>query len=315
VFSLAERRPSGRFDSSVAADPHDFDPRETHGTSHRPRWKLHASSTGLGWRNLFVSSQTEMPEEADYGSVRHHLLVVHRNGPASVSLKIAGRSALKQIAPGGSTLCPGGEGFRVRVHDTVESAHIYLRHGMIERVIDERGIGATPRQMQPFFGIQEPLLEHLALACVAALTKPPKSTSLYVDYLAWAMAAHLVEADWGGLGASPTAHLGLTDRQMRRVEEYMLEHLDGNLGVEDLAAAAGLSPVYFARQFRLRTGSAPHRYFRSLKIKRAKQLLRSKYIPIAEIALICGFSHQQHMTRVFRNECDETPAAFRRGNS
>ena len=165
----AGTRASGRVDSSPAADPHGFDPREAHGVCNRRRWRLDASSAALGWRNLFVSSQTEIPEEADYGSVRHHLLVVHRNGPARVSLRMAGRTTVKQVAAGGSTLAPGGEGFTVRIFDTVDSAHIYLRHEMIERVIDERGIATTAPKVQPFFGIQEPLIEHLALACVAAL--------------------------------------------------------------------------------------------------------------------------------------------------
>jgi AraC family transcriptional regulator len=186
-------RRSGRVDSSPAVDPHSFDPREAHGVCNRRGWRLHASSAALGWRNLFVSSQTEIPEEADYGSVRHHLLVVHRNGPARVSLRMAGRTTVKQVAAGGATLAPGGEGFTVRIFDTVDSAHIYLRHEMIERVIDERGIAVTAPQVQPFFGIQEPLVEHLALACVAALNKPSKSASFYVDHLAWAMAAHLIE--------------------------------------------------------------------------------------------------------------------------
>ncbi len=311
----AELRRSGGVDYSQAVDPHSFDPNETHGICHRPGWRVHATSAALGWRNLFVSSQTETPEEAEYGSVRHHLLVVHRNGPASVSLKVAGRSTVKQVAAGGSTLCPGGEGFRVRIFDTVDSAHIYLRHDMIERVIDERGTAITSPHVQPFFGLQEPLVEHLALACVAALNKPSKSASFYVDYLAWAMAAHLVETRGrGSVAPSIVRYPGLTDRQLKRAEEYMLEHMDGDLRVEDLAAAAGLSPVYFARQFKLRTGSSPHRHLRSLRVKRAKELLRNEYISIAEIALNCGFCHQEHMTRVFRAECGTTPAAFRRGD-
>jgi AraC family transcriptional regulator len=261
---------------------------------------------------LFVSSQTEAPEEADYGSVRHHLLVVHRNGPARVSLRQAGRPVLKQIAAGGATLCPGGEGFTVRVFDTVESAHIYLRNDIIERVIDEGGTKKTSPQMQPFFGIQEPLLEHLAFACVAALRKPSESAAFYVDHLAWAMAAHLIETLGRGSTAPSQVHYpGLTDRQLKRAERHMLEHMDGNLGVEDLAAAAGLSPVYFARQFKLRTGSSPHRYLRCLRVERAKELLRND-MSIAEIALRCGFCHQEHMTRVFRATCGTTPAAFRR---
>jgi AraC family transcriptional regulator len=303
----------GRVDVSPVADLRGFDPHETHSVCNRRNWRVHATSAGLGWRNLFVSSQTEIPEKADYNGVRDHLLVVHRNGPASVSLTMAGRSTVKQVGAGGATLCPGGEGFTVRIFDTVDSAHIYLRHEMIERVIDQRGIATAAPRVQPFFGIQDPLIEQLAFACVAMLGSPSKSAAFYVDQLAWAMAAHLVEAH--GLCANVPAvrqYAGLTDRQLKRAEEYMLENMDGRLGIEDLAAAAGLSPVYFARQFKLRTGSTPHRHLRSLRVKRAKELLRGDYRSIAEIALTCGFCHQEHMTRVFRAECGTTPAAFRR---
>jgi AraC family transcriptional regulator len=304
-------RHSGRIVSSPNGD--SFDPHNGHG---RRNWRLHKTSVPLGWRNLFASSQTEIPEEADYGSVRDHLLVVHCNGPARVSLKMGGRSAVTQVAAGGSTLCPGGEGFTVRIFDQVDSAHIYLRHEMIEQIIDERGMAASVPQIRPFFGSHDALIEQLAFACVRLLENPSKSAAFYVDHLAWAMAAHLVET-CGGSSSVPSmrSSTGLTDRQLRRADEYMLEHLDDDLLVEDLAVAAGLSAVYFARQFKLRTGCSPHRYLRSLRVRRAKQLLRNDCLSIAEIAITCGFCHQEHMTRVFRAECGTTPAAFRRSGN
>ena len=36
-------------------------------------------------------------------------------------------------------------------------------------------------------------------------------------------------------------------------------------------------------------------------------------LPIAEIAVRCGFSHQEHLTRVMRAHLDTTPGAVRRG--
>jgi AraC family transcriptional regulator len=294
-----------------------FDPSETHGIYNRLGCTLHASSAALGWRNLFVSTLTEPPWEATYGSVRHHFLVVQRNGPVRLSLKVGGHSATKRVAAGGCTLCPGGEGFTVQIADAVENAHIYLRDEMIEQVIAERGgRGTASSKLEPFFGLHEPLIEQLALACTAALKEPSPSNSLYIDHLAWALAAHLVEVSARGLGSRYLERpKGLTDRQLRRVEEYMRNLLDHAIAVDDLAAAAGLSPVYFARQFKLRTGFTPHRYLRSIRIARAKQLLLDDRVPIAEIALLCGFCHQEHMTKVFRSECGTTPSAFRRART
>jgi AraC family transcriptional regulator len=36
--------------------------------------------------------------------------------------------------------------------------------------------------------------------------------------------------------------------------------------------------------------------------------------PIAEIAFACGFSHQEHLTRMFRRWCSTTPATFRKAS-
>ena len=86
--------------SSPPTDTRGFDPHEARCISSRRGWKLRATSVTLGWRNLFVSSQTEIPEEVDYGSARHHLVVVHRNGPARVSLRMGGRTVVRQVEAG-----------------------------------------------------------------------------------------------------------------------------------------------------------------------------------------------------------------------
>ena len=310
ALGIAGQAPGGRVEASRIGS-FGFDPSETHGIYSRPGCLLHASSAASGWRNLFVSTLTEPPCEATYGSVRHHFLVVQRNGPVRLGLKVGGRTATKRLGIGDCTLCPGGEGFTVRIADAVDNVHVYLRHEMIERVLAERGL--APTKLEPFFGQRDLLIEQLALGCAAAVTARSPSNSLYIDHLAWALAAHLVEVSASGSSwASPARLRGLTNLQLRRVQEFMRGHIDREIGVEDLAAAAGLSPVYFARQFKLRTGSTPYRYFRSIRVERAKELLLDDSIPIAEVALMCGFCHQEHLTRVFRTECGTTPAAFRR---
>jgi AraC family transcriptional regulator len=79
----------------------------------------------------------------------------------------------------------------------------------------------------------------------------------------------------------------------------------------ELAGAAALSPVYFARQFKLATGLAPYQYLLKARVSRARRLLASGELPIAAVALDCGFCHQQHLTRVFRRHCGLSPAAYR----
>jgi AraC family transcriptional regulator len=84
------------------------------------------------------------------------------------------------------------------------------------------------------------------------------------------------------------------------------------LSLAELARAAGLSVSQFARRFKISTGSAPHQYLLGLRVDAAARLLRASSRPIADIAVTCGFTHQEHLTRVLRARLGTTPAALRR---
>ena len=82
--------------------------------------------------------------------------------------------------------------------------------------------------------------------------------------------------------------------------------------VRDIAAAVSCSPVRLSRAFRRTFGVTMGQHQRRLRTARAAELLASTPVPIAEIAQICGFCDQPHLTRAFRAELGCTPAAFRR---
>lgn len=92
----------------------------------------------------------------------------------------------------------------------------------------------------------------------------------------------------------------------------MEENLDKSLALLEVAHAVGLSATHFARRFKRSTGSAPHQYLMRCRVERARRLLAETDNAIAQVALACGFAHQEHLTRVFRRLSGETPARFRR---
>ncbi len=99
--------------------------------------------------------------------------------------------------------------------------------------------------------------------------------------------------------------------RLRRVTDYIQEHLDQDLTLAQLSAVVYMSPFHFARLFRHRTGVPPHRFVVQSRIDRAGLLLAAGDLPVARIAHMVGFRSASHFTTVFRRVTGLTPRAYR----
>lgn len=104
---------------------------------------------------------------------------------------------------------------------------------------------------------------------------------------------------------------GLVDRRIRRAVELMHARMDEELPLEELAAAAYLSPFHFSRLFKKLTGASPHAYLATLRAERAQRLLAETDLTITEVAARVGYSSSSHFTKAFRQATGLTPRAFR----
>lgn len=107
------------------------------------------------------------------------------------------------------------------------------------------------------------------------------------------------------------SRVGLVDRRIRRAVELMHAHLDRELPLEEIAAAAYLSPFHFARLFKKLTGASPHAYLATLRVERAQMLLADTDLSIAEVSARVGYSSPSHFTKAFHQAKGLTPRAFR----
>lgn len=99
--------------------------------------------------------------------------------------------------------------------------------------------------------------------------------------------------------------------RLRRCLDFLRDNLSDDIGLDELAASAGLTSLYFAKAFKRSTGVAPHDYLMRQRVERAKALLIDTDLKIAEIASSCGFCDQSHLARRFKRLVGIAPAAFR----
>jgi len=291
-----------------------FSAADTHRIFLRNDHHVHVTSESTRWRTLFVAYQREGAFSASLGSVRDHFLVLHLNGKTPTRWVMDGKEEQAVAMDGCVSLIPAGREFKVHTKSENDSVHLYLRHQLVEQVVAEFGPAPSRRaSLTPFLCTRDPLLEQLVRGCQAALSRRESSASLYVDHLAWAIAAHLVHRNGEAAApaaGSPSSPLGKT--RLDRIRDYIDGNLSRDIGIDELARAVSLSPVYFARMFKRATGLAPYQFLVQRRVEHAKRLLRSGNLPISEIAQVCGFCHQEHLTRVLRKICGVTPGNYRK---
>jgi AraC-like DNA-binding protein len=83
------------------------------------------------------------------------------------------------------------------------------------------------------------------------------------------------------------------------------------LGVEEMAAAAGLSRAHFSREFRRVFGESPHGYLLTRRLERAAALLRDTDRSVAEICFDVGLTSVGSFTTSFKRNFGKTPTAYR----
>jgi AraC-like DNA-binding protein len=155
-------------------------------------------------------------------------------------------------------------------------------------------------------------LRYLARCLADECEKPDDYSSLYVDSLTLAACIDFLRL---GRDERAVRAARLVPRQLRRVQEYLIEHLAETVRLKDLAALTGLSQSQFGRAFKASTGFSPHRWQLNARVAKAQELLFAGQMPLAEIALATGFVEQSHFSRVFKNFVGTPPGSWRREHS
>lgn len=100
-------------------------------------------------------------------------------------------------------------------------------------------------------------------------------------------------------------------RKIQQARYHLLHHSDENIDTEALALQLGLSYSHFRSLFREHTGTAPLQYLLSIRMNKARELLRHSDLTVSEIAYRLGFSSPYYFSRLFKAKNNCTPGKYR----
>jgi len=275
---------------------------------------------------IHLSSPVVLRRQAAWGAVRlehyrfragelpeHH----HPEHLVLVSLsrctgELRTASGFRACAPlrGGVCVIPSGQPFASRLGGDTECLAIYLDPALVARAAAETfapgGFEVIEKSSQ-----SDPVVSRVGLALLAELESEGPGGRLYAESLANVLAVHLLRHYAAARGGARRFTGGLSGPRLRRVLDFVGDNYERDLSLAELAGVAGTSTFHFAREFKRATGTTPHQHLIRFRVERAKALLAAGDLPLAEVGLRSGFSHQSHFTRLFRKLTGTTPHSYR----
>jgi len=158
--------------------------------------------------------------------------------------------------------------------------------------------------------VDDPFISRIALSIIGDM-EGGFLDHVLADALNTALAVRITRLFVGPSAINLAPSNGLSRERLRRVCDYIEEHLDDRLTLTEIAGIACLSPFHFSRSFKQAAGVSPRRYIIKRRVERAKTLLRLTDQPLSWVAQEAGFTDQSHLTTEFRRQIGVTPGRFR----
>ena len=240
----------------------------------------------------------------------HHYLVVHLGGDKRITRRRAGHSVVRDVANRAMSAIEAGSAYHWTTKGPIAFGHIYLEPAWFSQTIAQQ-FDCDPARvsLHDSFGAFDPLLSHLLTALVRA--SESDDLALMEQETQLEAALHRLHERQRG-AVSRDERVMIAPASVARVKEFIADHLDQAMTLDELARLAGYSRFHFARGFRAATGMPPYAYILRARIALACRLLEGGRLPVQAVGAAAGFASAPQFTSRFRQLTGLAPSAYRR---
>jgi AraC family transcriptional regulator len=277
------------------------------------------ASKGPAWRDVQVSVMA-LPPVADAFSmpaVTEPFLVWTTSGEAETQEREHnGPWVTSRVRKGSMFLTAAGAPYDFRYRtltpEPYEVVLVFLSVPLFDEALREVfGANAGNARLRDMSGFEDPHIVPL-LQQLREEAGRPSASRLFVRGIAQALAVHLARKYTAVTEGAHGETSSLPGFRLRRVTDWMAEHLDEEFSLPRLAEQAGMSEFHFNRLFKRATGVPPSQYQIGLRIDAARRLLRETKNSVISVANQVGYSNPSHFAQLFRKETGLAPTAYRR---
>lgn len=249
--------------------------------------------------------------EAAAGEYRICLVL---SGEARLSYQVDDRWHSTWLRPGMfAPVTPPHVAATLHLSTTQRHLMVSVSETAFDRVAAESGNAGARLGALSERGFRDPFLEQLCRQAWGEARRGDELGQAFAHSIESTLICRLLRGSTG-LRKRParSASEQLSATALARLREYCESRLHERLVVADLAAVTGIGLHRFGRAFKASSGQSPQAYLISLRLQRARTLLRGTDLAIAEVALACGFFDQSHLTSTFTRQVGMSPSRFRR---
>ncbi len=102
------------------------------------------------------------------------------------------------------------------------------------------------------------------------------------------------------------------DESIIDIQEWMHQHFNRNIDMQVVSEKFELGQRSLNRRFKKATGLTPSKYLQEIRLEKAKELLKTSNLSIAEVAYSVGYPDSAYFSALFRREVSFSPSEYRR---
>ena len=102
------------------------------------------------------------------------------------------------------------------------------------------------------------------------------------------------------------------ERTITSITRFLQEHMGEDVSLGVLSEEFHLNPQYISQLFKSEIGVGFLAYLTGIRMERARKLLLTTDLPVAEVAERCGYGDYRVFTKVFKKNEGVTPSQYRR---
>ena len=270
------------------------------------------SSHQAGWQSIVLEHWWRTAQEISLYSAKQHAVVIRLKNEGNTERKLDGVLQKENNQIGDIVIVPAHVEHWASFKQDAEIVILSLAPKTLATIaydeLDPERVELTPQ-----FARADHTIEQIGRALLSELQSDYYGCQLYAESFANAMFTHLIHKYSTHQQQIKNYKDGLSRYRLKKALCFIHAHLDSNLKLSDVAKEIDMSQYNFCRLFKKSTGVTPYQYVIQQRVEKAKRLLKEDLeLSIADIALECGFTHQSHLNKYFRQSTKMTPNAYRK---